>query len=46
MGTDSIAQATARANVRYNEYTSPVIVRELLDTIDRLERAAELREDD
>lgn len=46
MTTDGIAQATARYNARHGEPTSPTIVRALLETIDRLERAAELLEED
>lgn len=46
MTTESLSVVTARQNVRHGEPTSPTIVRELLNTIDRLERAAELREED
>lgn len=46
MGTDSLAVATARADVKAHRPSSPVVVRQLLDTIDRLERAAQLTEDD
>lgn len=46
MTTDSLAEATARQNVRNHEPSSPVVVRQLLETIDRLQRQAELTEDD
>lgn len=37
---ETLATATARTNVREGQPTSPTIVRELLDHIDRLEREA------
>jgi hypothetical protein len=46
MVTESLAVATARQNVREHKPSSPVVVRQLLDTIDRLERQAQLTEDD
>lgn len=46
MTTDSLAEATARADVKAHRPSSAVVVRQLLETIDRLERNASLTEDD